>query len=296
MFLALGICILFPSIYFTYQSIRSGDIQSANSLSPFISAGGTLVLVGLTAWYASLTGALVEENRLDREHRREEKEEDINALRRSLVSDLWTADLFFQHFSKNINMEHPHISEVIESSTPTIVDDPPQRIGQLTQEEVELIWMFIRYFRQRMTLLKMENKLRVNGSEYAEDLENDVTHLGLGPLYEAWKFTIQSLLANLPEDSATSVRPIPDYEFSTNYQLYEIYSSKNNYITSSVAQIIRFYDKHGIAKPERIAEEWGVGERAAIRIKKRCEKLRKEGVLREYDDTGVYQINYDLLD
>jgi hypothetical protein len=83
-----GLILVIIGVAYTLQNMQSGNSAATSHYSSFVTAFGTIVLVGVTLSYASISNRIADEHRQDRQQRREQREDASKGLRRALRNEI----------------------------------------------------------------------------------------------------------------------------------------------------------------------------------------------------------------
>lgn len=83
-----GLLLVIIGVILTLQNMRNGNSAATSHYSSFVTASATIVLVGVTLSYASISNRIANEHQKDRQQRKNQREEAAKGLRRALRNEI----------------------------------------------------------------------------------------------------------------------------------------------------------------------------------------------------------------
>lgn len=154
-FLVLTITFALISIF----SMMEGLFQTGSQLAALASAFATILLVSLTAQYASLTQELVNESEKSRRQRKDERgterQREVRALRRALHQEIQKIEGF-----DTLAEEYQASRSVMRLNAPmTIYQSNSEKIGLLSNEEIDSIVEYYTRLEHLEEMFRLQRKM-----------------------------------------------------------------------------------------------------------------------------------------
>lgn len=153
----------------------TGLFESAGQIAGVASALATILLVSLTAQYASLTQELVEETRRSRkkelEERELERQREVSSLRNALYKEIEKVE-YFEDLAENYEVHR----SIDRFPAPSIIyETNGGKIGLLTEDEIDFIIEYYTRLNRVEELMELQAKLD--------------TTIGMNPFTELYRRT-----------------------------------------------------------------------------------------------------------
>lgn len=150
-----------PILYSIVQvasALMDGDANRASAYGGVLSGLGTIVLFLLTAWYTAETRRMASETektrKQEKKSRKRKQEEELNSLRRALLNEIGKIQ-YFDDLAESYGVGTSALSFV----APTVVyEENAEKIGQLTEKEVDAVVEFYTRVYQIEDLLKLQKE------------------------------------------------------------------------------------------------------------------------------------------
>lgn len=91
-----GLLLVIIGVIFTLKNMENGNSAATSHYASFVTASGTIVLVGVTLSYASISNRIANEHRKDRQQRKEQREEAVNGLRKALKTEISSDSNYYE--------------------------------------------------------------------------------------------------------------------------------------------------------------------------------------------------------
>lgn len=171
-------------------AMRAGNLPLATHYVSFASGTSTVLLLGITAWYAYETRRMAgqTEKRLRREQERRERE--ILNLRRSIKHEI----RMLPDYDQLVSIEMPDAQHTRKVAPTTVFERNAQQIGKLGEHEVKFV---LQYYHQVSEFNDFLEAFRRGEARTRADTIAD-------SLVTAKQNAIKALDAQLPEDNTTN--------------------------------------------------------------------------------------------
>lgn len=130
-----GLLLVVIGVIFTLQSMQNGNSAATSHYASLVTASATIVLVGVTLSYASISNQIANEHRKDRQQRKGHRENAAEGLRRALRDEIMSDS----NYDEAVDWSLLEIITVESWKNDRVYMQNATRMHLLTESEIEEI-------------------------------------------------------------------------------------------------------------------------------------------------------------